>query len=68
MSAYRKGEKISEHYKLEEELGKYTLSILIDFRGSFAVVKGAVNKKTGQKVAIKIIERTSLEEEDELAM
>ena len=26
-------------------------------RGSFAIVKSAVNKKTGERVAIKIIER-----------
>lgn len=37
MSLYHKGEKISDYYKLEEELGN----------GSFAIVKSAVNKKTG---------------------
>lgn len=58
MSAYHKGEKITDYYKLEDELG----------RGSFAIVKGGVNKKTGEKVAIKIIDRQSLEEEDEAAM
>ena len=29
-------------------------------RGSFAIVKSAVNKKTGEKVAVKIIERYKL--------
>ena len=47
MSNYRKGEKITDFYKIEEEIG----------RGSFAVVKEGINKKTGDKVAIKIIEK-----------
>lgn len=58
MSTYHKGEKISDFYKIEDELG----------RGSFAIVKSGVNKKTGERVAIKIIDRQSLEEEDELAL
>ncbi|CDW88495.1 protein kinase domain containing protein [Stylonychia lemnae] len=58
MSTYHKGEKISDYYKIEEELG----------RGSFAIVRSAINKKTGEKVAIKIIDRQSLEEEDEIAL
>lgn len=48
-------------------------------RGSFAIVKKAVNKKTGEHVAIKIIERYnpilmltcdrhSMEEDDEIAL
>jgi len=28
-----------------------------NYRGSFAIVRSAVNKKTGEKVAIKIIDR-----------
>lgn len=47
MSTYHREEKITDKYKLEDELG----------RGSFAIVKSAVNKKTGEKVAIKIIDR-----------
>ena len=47
MPNYRKGEKITDFYKIEEEIG----------RGSFAVVKEGINKKTGDKVAIKIIEK-----------
>jgi hypothetical protein len=64
MSTYHKGEKISDYYKLEDELGRYykynycPLSyLMIIYRGSFAIVKSAVNKKTGEKVAIKIIAR-----------
>lgn len=47
MSVYRKGERITDFYKIEDEIG----------RGSFAVVKEGVNKKTGDRVAIKIIEK-----------
>jgi serine/threonine protein kinase len=56
MSIYHKGEKISDFYKFEDEIG----------RGSFAVVKSGVHKKTGEKVAIKIIERQALGDDDEL--
>ena len=45
---------ITDYYKIEGELGS----------GSFAVVKKATNKKTGEKVAVKIISRQSLSEED----
>lgn len=45
--AIKRNEKITDTYKIEEEIG----------RGSYAVVKEATNKKTGQKVAIKIIEK-----------
>ena len=38
---------ITEYYKLEGDLGI----------GSFATVKRAANKKTGEKVAIKIISK-----------
>jgi serine/threonine protein kinase len=46
MSVYHKGVKITEQYKLEDELG----------RGSFAIVMAATNKNTGQKVAVKVFE------------
>ena len=58
MSVYHKGEKITDYYKFEEEIG----------RGSFAIVKWAINRKSGEKVAVKIIEKCNLEEEDELAL
>lgn len=59
MSTYHKGEKITDYYKLEDEIGRYILQTLIfdSYRGSFAIVKSGVNKKTGERVAIKIIER-----------
>jgi serine/threonine protein kinase len=41
------GKAISEFYKLEENLGQ----------GSFATVRRATNKRTGEKVAIKIISK-----------
>ena len=47
MSTYHKGEKITDYYKLEDELG----------RGSFAIVRQGINKTTGEKVAIKIFEK-----------
>jgi len=56
--AYHKDKKISDFYKIEEELG----------RGSFAIVKSGVNKRTGEKVAIKIIDRSSLDPDDEMAL
>ena len=56
MSTYHKGEKITNFYKIEEELGRYKICYNV-YRGSFAIVKGGVNKKTGEKVAIKIIDR-----------
>eukprot|EP00347_Sterkiella_histriomuscorum_P012353 403368920 len=40
----------------------------MQFRGSFSIMRQGINKKTGQKVAIKIIHRESLEEEDEIAL
>lgn len=58
MDNYHKGEKITDYYKFEEELGA----------GSFAVVKSAVNKKTGELVAVKIINRQEMEEDDEVAL
>mmetsp|Transcript_12525 Transcript_12525/g.21091 ORF Transcript_12525/g.21091 Transcript_12525/m.21091 type:complete len:316 (-) Transcript_12525:53-1000(-) len=55
---YHKEEKIRDHYKLEEELG----------RGSFAIVKRAVHRTTGAKCAVKIIDRQSLGDDDEMAL
>ena len=62
LSTYHKG-KITEKYRLDEELGRYLIyffPVIIlksTYRGSFAIVKNAVNKKTGDKVAIKIIDK-----------
>lgn len=53
-----KGKKIQHYYKIEKELG----------RGSFASVRRATDKKTGEKVAIKIISKKSLSEEDKVAL
>ncbi len=49
---------IQDYYKLEGELGQ----------GSFATVKKATNKRTGEKVAIKIISKTQLSEDDQLGL
>ena len=58
MSVFHKDENIRESYKVEEELGQ----------GSFAIVRKATNKITGEKVAIKIFEKAELGEEDEIAL
>jgi serine/threonine protein kinase len=58
MLVYHKNESISDYYKLENELG----------RGSFAIVHQAVHKETGERVAIKIFDKTSLDEDDEVAL
>lgn len=58
MSIYHKDDKITDYYKFEEELGA----------GSFAVVKSAINKTTGELVAVKIVDRTQMEEDDEVAL
>jgi len=58
MLAYHKNNSFSEFYKLEDELG----------RGSFAVVHRGVHKDTGERVAIKIFDKTSLDEDDEIAL
>jgi len=39
--------KLSEHYDIKQDLGK----------GAFSIVKKAINKKTGEEVAIKIIDK-----------
>lgn len=49
---------ITDFFKIEGDLGQ----------GSFATVKGGVNKKTGEKVAIKIIQKGQLNEEDLMAL
>lgn len=55
---YHKGEKITDYYKIEDELGA----------GSFAVVRSGVSKSTGEEVAIKIIDRKEMQEDDEVAL
>jgi serine/threonine protein kinase len=45
--AYHKGVNIRDFYKMEAELG----------RGSFAIVRAAVNRESGEKVAIKVFDR-----------
>ena len=47
MVCFHRGEKITDYYKVEEELGQ----------GSFAVVCRATNKTTGEKVAVKIFHK-----------
>ena len=42
---------------------KYTLDKVLG-EGSFAVVRKGINKQTGQEVAIKIIDKQSLESDD----
>jgi len=49
---------ITEYYKLEGDLGQ----------GSFATVKRATNKTSGEKVAIKIISKQQLSEDDKLGL
>ena len=58
MLVYHKNESISDFYKLENELG----------RGSFAVVHAGVHKETGERVAIKIFDKSALDEDDEIAL
>jgi len=54
----KKKESIEKHYKLEQVLGEY-LSYL-NIRGTFAVVRRAVKKMTGEEVAVKIFKRYDL--------
>lgn len=58
MSIYHKGENITDFYTFEDELGA----------GTFGIVKLAINKTTGEEVAIKIIDRKGMEEDDEVAL
>jgi serine/threonine protein kinase len=46
---------VSSVYEMKQELGK----------GAFSVVHLAVNKKTGEKVAIKIIDKRETKQEDQ---
>lgn len=50
--------KITDHYKFEGELGQ----------GSFAIVKRATHKTYGTKVAIKVIKKQELNDEDKIAL
>jgi len=56
-SIYKTG-NIKDTYKLEKVLGE----------GSFAVVKKGVKKSTNEEFAIKIIDKTTLESDDQLAL
>lgn len=58
MLVYHKNESIANFYKLEDELG----------RGSFAIVHKGIHKETGEHVAIKIFDKTNLDEDDEMAL
>ena len=49
---------LTDFYKLQKELGK----------GSFGNVQKAINKKTGEKVAIKVIVKSQLNEEDKVSL
>jgi serine/threonine protein kinase len=50
--------KVTDVYKFEAELGQ----------GSFAKVYRAWHRNTGQKVAIKIIKKEELSDEDKMAL
>ena len=50
--------RVTDVYKFEGDLGQ----------GSFAIVKRASNRTTGQKVAIKIIKKYELTDEDKMAL
>ena len=52
------GRSITDFYRLEGDLGQ----------GSFATVKRATNRRTGEKVAIKIISKSQLNEEDKIGL
>eukprot|EP00344_Euplotes_crassus_P008779 CAMPEP_0196995390 /NCGR_PEP_ID=MMETSP1380-20130617/1517_1 /TAXON_ID=5936 /ORGANISM="Euplotes crassus, Strain CT5" /LENGTH=173 /DNA_ID=CAMNT_0042411047 /DNA_START=12 /DNA_END=533 /DNA_ORIENTATION=- len=58
MSVYHKDEDITDYYKIEDELGA----------GSFGIVRRGISKDTGEEVAIKIIDRKGLAEDDEVAL
>jgi serine/threonine protein kinase len=45
--SYHTGKNVRDYYDLEQELG----------RGAFAIVCKAVNKSTGENVAIKIFDK-----------
>jgi serine/threonine protein kinase len=54
MSIFRKGEIITDFYSIYEQLGE----------GSFSIVKEAVNRSTGERVALKIIKKSMLGTEE----
>ena len=54
---YRK-ENIKDHYKFDKVLGE----------GSFAVVRKAIKKSTGEEFAVKIIDKSTLETDDQVAL
>jgi calcium/calmodulin-dependent protein kinase I len=56
-SIYKTG-GLKEHYKLDKVLGE----------GSFAVVRKAIKKSTNEEFAVKIIDKTNLESDDQLAL
>lgn len=58
MSIYHKDEPITDYYSIEDELGA----------GSFGIVRLGISKATGDEVAIKIIDRKGLAEDDEVAL
>ena len=58
MLVYHRNESVSDYYKLEEELG----------RGSFAIVHSGVHKETGERVAVKVFDKQSLDDDDEVAL
>ena len=54
MSVYHQGERISDHYKFEEEVG----------RGANGIVKKAIHREKGDRVAVKIINKGELDDEE----
>jgi calcium/calmodulin-dependent protein kinase I len=50
--------KVEEHYEVCKELG----------RGTFSIVKEGVNRKTGEKVALKFIDKKYVDKEDLLLL
>jgi len=58
MTNYHDDEKVSDHYKFEDELG----------RGTFAIVQRAYHRQTGKSYAVKIINRDSLGSDDEQSL
>lgn len=61
-------EQLTDYYTMTAEvLGKYVAcDSCIHFRGYFAVVKVGIDKKTGNKVAIKVIDKEVVEREETL--
>ena len=54
-----------ESFKEEEILSKYITKNAIG-KGTFSTVKLGINKKTGEKVAIKILEKSKIQIKDDL--